>query len=986
MVRENAALDQITADNVARKYLRQVSYQFEGTYGLPASTSDTGDPISDTGGTCMITSYAQNSTAYLIALPKTATTYVGQCPVGAGVAPTTAKLNRRDTYYDANFANLAGVPSAGNVVKVVDWSSSSVGEGTAYDYDNAGHVTGVIAPANLNLAATTYATAGAETKTEYTQTVGQPITSTTVTDPEGGVVVTELTPGRAQPKKITDANARDTRLSHDGLGELTGVTRPGDSSPWVTYAYDWSNTSPSTIRTDYFAIDGPPDVERTPTASSWTFHDALGRAFQTQQVGPGGTGAITSGVRFDDRGNTIADVPAVATATTAGTPITWYGTVSDAWPTQRLYVYDVMDRLYSATVSGANSSYTATTITAHDGTKVTTTYPPNAGTGQPNRTSDVVLNDWSGRPLNHAQGSAVTSYAYDVRGYLTSLTTPGAAVASYTYDWLGRRLSTTDPDAGASTATYWPGGAVKTTHDANGQDLYYTYDSLGRGLDVYTGTSAAGTQLTHNVYDATPLGGASALKGTLTSTTATVAGAAYTEKYGYDIRYRTTRLDRIVPAAAGALAGTYTTTYGYDGMDRPTTIDYPALGGLAAETVTAGYAGAYASTLNGDAGTYVQATGYDTVGRLAGRTLGAAGVTGSVQRAYAYDDGSGRLQTMTARTPSTAASINVQDDTYTYTPSGQVTSATDTRAGQKQCYTYDGLNRLTGAATVAAATACSAGIATDGSGPDPYSQAYAYLDNGNMTTRTAGGVTTTYTYGTTGALTGGPHAPTKATTGAAVASYSYNAAGQLTTKTDAAGTTTHTWTPFHQLAATTGAVATANTYGPGGDRWIRTTPTETVLYLPGQEAHRATGAATTTAVRYYTHAGATIAARTSTPAGTSTTSWLLGDAQGSASIGIDTATATQTRDRYLPYGGNRANSWTLPTDRGWLGQTRDTATGLDYLNARYYDPGLAHFISTDPLNNTSTPQAANPYTYGNDNPVTYTDPTGLRPACLDSGW
>ena len=32
--------------------------------------------------------------------------------------------------------------------------------------------------------------------------------------------------------------------------------------------------------------------------------------------------------------------------------------------------------------------------------------------------------------------------------------------------------------------------------------------------------------LTHNVYDATPSGGATALKGTLTSTTATIAGAA----------------------------------------------------------------------------------------------------------------------------------------------------------------------------------------------------------------------------------------------------------------------------------------------------------------------------------------------------------------------------------------------------------------------------------------------------------------------------
>ncbi|MDQ1290030.1 MAG: filamentous hemagglutinin, partial [Actinomycetota bacterium] len=59
--------------------------------------------------------------------------------------------------------------------------------------------------------------------------------------------------------------------------------------------------------------------------------------------------------------------------------------------------------------------------------------------------------------------------------------------------------------------------------------------------------------------------------------------------------------------------------------------------------------------------------------------------------------------------------------------------------------------------------------------------------------------------------------------------------------------------------------------------------------------------------------------------------------------------------------------------------TRDTDTGLTYLNARYYDPDLAHFISTDPLADQTTPQHANPYGYAAANPITYTDPTGLAP-------
>jgi len=107
-------------------------------------------------------------------------------------------------------------------------------------------------------------------------------------------------------------------------------------------------------------------------------------------------------------------------------------------------------------------------------------------------------------------------------------------------------------------------------------------------------------------------------------------------------------------------------------------------------------------------------------------------------------------------------------------------------------------------------------------------------------------------------------------------------------------------------------------------------------------------------------------------------SWLLGDRQGSATIAVNATTGAAVRDRYLPYGGRRSSGGSpLPTDRGWIGQTQDADTGLDYLNARYYDPQSAHFISADPLNDTDSPQAANPYAYGAANPITFSDPSGL---------
>jgi hypothetical protein len=50
---------------------------------------------------------------------------------------------------------------------------------------------------------------------------------------------------------------------------------------------------------------------------------------------------------------------------------------------------------------------------------------------------------------------------------------------------------------------------------------------------------------------------------------------------------------------------------------------------------------------------------------------------------------------------------------------------------------------------------------------------------------------------------------------------------------------------------------------------------------------------------------------------------------------------------------------------------------LYYYNARYYDPTIGRFISADTfIPNFSNPQNLNRYTYCNNNPVKFTDPTG----------
>ena len=124
--------------------------------------------------------------------------------------------------------------------------------------------------------------------------------------------------------------------------------------------------------------------------------------------------------------------------------------------------------------------------------------------------------------------------------------------------------------------------------------------------------------------------------------------------------------------------------------------------------------------------------------------------------------------------------------------------------------------------------------------------------------------------------------------------------------------------------------------------------------------------------------------------------FLFGDYQGSAQLMMsneaDPSTATIHRNAYTPYGAVRefdpdgsagsASAKPLTIERGWLSQVADEATaslgtGLTYLNARYYDPVASRFISPDPMLDVMDPKTLDPYRYAENNPVFYSDSTGL---------
>jgi RHS repeat-associated protein len=87
------------------------------------------------------------------------------------------------------------------------------------------------------------------------------------------------------------------------------------------------------------------------------------------------------------------------------------------------------------------------------------------------------------------------------------------------------------------------------------------------------------------------------------------------------------------------------------------------------------------------------------------------------------------------------------------------------------------------------------------------------------------------------------------------------------------------------------------------------------------------------------------------------------------------------RESYRPYGERLTNSASSTDNDVWFTSRRqDAETGLVYMGARYYDPVIGRFISTDPKQfDEQNPHLFNRYAYANNNPYKYRDPDGQLP-------
>jgi len=957
--------------------------------GLPIKVSDLGDIANIADDRCTTTTYAPNTTSWLLDLASE----VKIDGVACGATPSYPRDAVSDTrsYYDDGL--LGAPPSAGNVTRseqAKDYSSGqlvwvTVSHGTFDAYGRPQDAFDAL---------------DRKTMTRYTPASGLPAT-TVVTNPMGYTTTTTLNVALGRPVTVMDPNNRRTDLTYDALGRLTGVWVPGRSrdngdGPNSRYAYGVRNDGPSWVSTDTLKANNN-------YLTSYTLADGFLRPRQAQGVGSGPAGQgplrVLTDTLYDSRGLAFQ---ANGPYTDTGTPGTTLAGVADtAVPSLTRTTFDGAERPVLSVLQSLGTELSRTATRYHgDHVEVT---PPVGGiptaTYSDARGQSTAVWQYQQRPATPGGPLAgthdTTGYTWTNAGKLATITDAASNRWRYGYDLLGRRTSVADPDKGSSTSTYDDAGQVSSTTDARQVKLAFKYDKLGRKLEERQ-DSLGGTLLASWTYD-------SILKGQPTSSTryvVTDSGATEpwtTQVTGYDAAYLPTGKRVTLPASQAPLDGDWDATMTYKPDGSPATVTQPSMPGIAGETLSYSYdALGLPFAMSSALGHYVHDVAYTAFGELSQIQLGDS--PKQLAQTFYFDMGTHRpLEAAVDRQGDQTDDQprSVQDLHDSYDPMGNLTSLADTPtigSTERQCFTYDPLRRLNEAWTTTTAT-CGVPGASVG-GPAPYWTSYTYDAVGNRGSDAAHAVSgaaatsSGHTYNYPAAGQPRPHAVSSVsgTAGAGASAvngtYAYDPAGNTISRPGPNGTQTLTWTPEGKLSTVTvGTSKTTNRYDADANLIATKDSSGTTVYLDGAEVH-ADSAGRTSATRYYSFAGAGVAVRTGTLL--NTVSWLVHDHHGSDTLAVNADTAAPTVRRGDAFGIPRGPQPAWPGSHGFVGGVQQP-TGLTHLGAREYDPSLGRFVSVDPIMDPADPQQFNAYAYAANNPTTMSDPSGLRLMEDDTG-
>jgi RHS repeat-associated protein len=938
--------------------------------GLTTQVNDLGDLDTAADDRCTRTTYLRNLDRWLLSYPARVETVSVDC----GRTPTFPDNAVADTRTSYDQQGADAPPTVGDPTRV-EMARSHPATGPEYVTVATSRfdVLGRVREASDAL--------GRTTKTGYVPETGGPVTQLTTTtpptaaSPTGMATSTALEPAWGLPTLVTDPNGRKTETAYDALGRSTEVwladrKRAERMSGNLQFSYLFRNDGPNVVTTTSIGPNGN-------YSSTREIYDGLLRKRQIQAPAAGG-GRLLTDTRYDSHGRVVKLTQPYFNDAPIDDGL-WFPTDADV-PGLTEYRFDGVGRVTSQVFRGGNETWTTTNTYSGDRVRIV---PPQGGT------TTTTISNARGQITEFQQhtptGVDTTRYVYTPAGNLERVTDPGGNVWQYTYDLRGRKLTETDPDRGTTTYGYDDADQLSSTTDSRNITLAYAYDTLGRKKEVHLG-SLTGARLAEWTYD-TALSG----KGMPATATRYVGDNAYVKRIaGYDARYHPLRTEVVIPAAERSLAGTYRYEARYNPDGSLASETYPAAGELPLEPVGHTYddLGLPKTTFGGFGGTtfeYVLDSQHTRYGELQRLHLGER--PRRAWLSYYYEDHTRRLKQTIADAEVPAPML--ANTNYTYDPAGNVTSIADTvpgRPADTQCFRYDHLRRLSEAWTPTTGCTTNPNVAGLG-GPAPYWHSFTFDEVGNRLTETqhavGGDTQRTYAY----EVPGHGHALASTTTrqpsGTTILDqYGYDDTGNTTGRNLGGSQQTLEWDAQNLLTKVTdGSGDTEFLYDADGERLIRREPGAITLFLSGQEIRLDRASNTKTGTRYYSHGGQVVAVRNG--AGLS---WLATDHQATAHLTINATSLQVGRRRLAPFGTPRGDApATWPGSRAFVDGTLDPTTGLTHLGAREYDPSLGRFISVDPVLDLTDPQQMHGYTYSNNNPVTFSDPTGLMLDCGPNG-
>lgn len=318
-------------------------------------------------------------------------------------------------------------------------------------------------------------------------------------------------------------------------------------------------------------------------------------------------------------------------------------------------------------------------------------------------------------------------------------------------------------------------------------------------------------------------------------------------------------------------------------------------------------------------------------------------------RQFTYGNGVSHSLVLNGRQmPQQVRDNNVASFEYQYDANGNVGAIIDQQrgTGYNRYMGYDGLDRLMEAGS-------------ERFGGDNWNRyTYDVLDN-ILTAKLPGVRENNYWYDAKNRLTN-----VQNNAGATTVGLSYDPQGNLKNKNGQA----YTFDYGNRLRDVTGKESYA--YDAYGRRTIAGRPTTRTVQVYTQAGQlfytEASGKGNT---EYVYLNGSLLASRNS-----GTIKFQHTDALGSPIAVTDTAGQVVERTDYQPYGSPIGKT---VDGIGYTGHAMDGATGLTYMQQRYYDQDLGRFLSIDPVAADSVLAANfNRYWYANNNPYRFTDPDG----------